>query len=154
MRKIVSLILICMLAIAGMGCGNTKKQTAVCTISDSGYGLEQEMILEAEGDVVHTITQTMSLNLSVYTEEQVAVLSENMEERQEIYESIDGIVYEYEMKDNYIREKIIIDLTDEKTKERLQENQLLVIEGNEDKISLKETVKSLGTGWTVEMKEE
>ena len=151
MKKIIGIVLISVMAMLCVACGS-KEETAICTVVLEESGIEHKMTLDAKGDIVHTMTQVTTVDLSYYTDSHVTALKSSLEQYKEVYDSIKGVKYKAEVKGNNIYERITIDLTKEKTIKALREKELLPIDGSSDKISLKKTVSNLkDQGWHVEV---
>lgn len=153
MKKVLGFVLAGMMLVLCAACGSPKKETGVCTYEQDGYTVK--FILEAENDVVQKITQVSTLDISLYTEDDVALIEESMDEFKQVYAEINGVEYSVEYTDTELAETIVIDASNSETMETLAENDLLPIEGEGTKISLAKTVESLESqGWTAEVTEE
>lgn len=153
MKKFLGVVLAGLLSVACAACGGSKSEAAVCTLEIENVGVVYEMTLEAENDIVHTLTQVTTVNLSAFPEDQIALLDENIEQYEEVYKEYEGTEYSAEVKDNMMYETIVIDLTNTETVDALREAELLPIEGESNGISLEKTMENLESlGWTVEKK--
>ena len=147
MKKLLCVLLSAMMLLAMTACGG-KEQTALLTYDASGVAMEYQ--LEAKGDIVHTITQTSTIDCSVYTDEQIAMIEESVAQYQAQYDAIDGVTYKAEVSGTNFIETIKIDASNEDTLNTLSSLGLLPIEGDSSSVSLEKTVDNLvGQGWVV-----
>ncbi len=152
MKKILGVVLAGLMSLPCVACGGPKMETALCTL-ELDAGVTYEITLEAENDIVQTMTQVTTVSLAEFPEEEVDLLKENISVYQEVYENYKGVEYSSEIKDDVMYETIVIDMTNETTLESLRENDLLPIEGEANKISLEKTIENLESlDWEVEMK--
>lgn len=108
------------------------------------------MNLVAKGDKVTKLTQTSTINVEGYAEEQLEMLDATVESAKEAYGEIEGIEYSVETSDSEYVEKVVIP-TDKDTLQAVVKAGLLPVD-NEDvtELSLEATVSSLEeSGWTV-----
>lgn len=156
MRKVLILAAACISALMLVGCGGGKEQSVTLTTEQSGATMD--MILEAKGDIVQTITQTSTVPLSNYgdveKEEELEVIIEAFEEQaktmEKSYADIDGVEYSYTIENNEFNEEVKMDVSNKDTLEQLTEAGLNPVEGDATKVSLKKTQESLTeAGWTV-----
>lgn len=147
--SIISIFVMTMTVLAG--CGNKQQQTATCTLKDPDSGLINEMILEAEGDTVTKLTQTNTVSLEGWTEEQLAYLDENVKAIEEQYNEIEGTQYTSSVTGTEFKEIIEIAMDNKDTLKAVTEKGLLPVEGSTERISFESTKKNLtDLGWTVE----
>lgn len=155
MKKIISVMLSLYMFCALAACGEPKQETAVCTLTLDQQGIVYEITLEAEDDIVQTLTQVTSVDLSRYDEDQVKTLEASVESYAKVYEAYEKVSYKIERKDQMMYETIVIDATDAETLETLKEAELLPIEGEANHISLDATVKQLeSVDWDVKVTEK
>lgn len=147
MKKILSLILAGMMILSLAACNSSEPQTVTLNIEESG--ILSEYTLEANGDVVHTIRQTTTMDCTGFTEEQFAIIDEAIQEYKALYAEIEGVVYDVAVNETAMVETVSIDVSNEETVAALSEAGLMPVEG-EGAISLEKTVESMvELGWTV-----
>ena len=148
MKKLLCVLLSAMMILTMAACGG-KEQTA--TLTTDANGVSMEYVLEAKGDIVHTITQTSTIDCSIYTEEQIAMIEESVAMYQEQYDQIDGVTYTAGVEGTNFVEKIVIDASSEDTLNTLSAQGLLPIEGDSSSVSLDKTVDNLvSQGWVLQ----
>lgn len=146
-KKLITMFLLVCMALAAVGCGAAKKQTATCTIEQNGAKVQMD--LEAEGDKIVKLTQTSTVPLDGITDEIMEAVDQEIEAAKERFEGIDGVTYSSDKTDTELKEVIVIN-TDKETLKAVTEKGLLPVEGNTDSLSLEATKKSLEkNGWTV-----
>lgn len=151
MKRVISVIAACVMVLGLAACGGKEvKNAAVCKIEQNGA--EIEMVLDAKGDKITKINQTVKISIEGYSEEQVQSLQDMVDQVAETYKEIDGITYEIEQDNTEIAEKISMDVENKDTLKAVIEAGLLPVEGdNVTKLSLKSTKEALEkAGWTVE----
>lgn len=147
MKKIVTFIFMCIFALSFTGCNQAKTEKVTLHIEDSG--VIGQYILEAKDNVVHTITQTTTMDCTGFVEEQFAIIEEAIDEYKGIYETIEGVTYNVEVTETSMVETLIIDATNMETIKSLSSQGLMPVEDG-DFIALDETVESMcADGWTV-----
>lgn len=156
MRKALKLVVVCLSALLLVGCNSGKEQSL--TLTTDAYGETTEVLLEAKGDIVHTMTQTSTLALSDYVdvedEEQVATVIETFEEAAkeegESIRDIEGVDYSYNHDDKEFQRVIKIDTSNSNTLEQLSELNFLSFSGTSSKLSLEKSKENyVNQGWTV-----
>lgn len=150
MKKLFSILIVCTMVLSLAACGGKEPQSATCKIEQNGA--QVTMVLDAEGDKVTKITQTSTLALDSFTDEQKELLKESLNQAAEIYKEIEGVKYTSDVTDTEISETITIN-TDKETLKTVSEKGLLPITGDSDAASLsfsksKESLKD--AGWTIE----
>ncbi len=153
MKKKLCMLLACtaMLGLSACGGNEEVKNAASATIEENGVVMS--MSFDAKGDTVTRITQESTIDLSGYTEDQIAALDEAVASAEGIYADLEGIEYSCEQTDGKFVEKIVIP-TDEETLKTVVEQGILPVD-NEDltQLSLESTLDNLeSSGWTVEQK--
>ena len=147
MKKIVTLVLTCLFVLSFTGCNQAKTEKITLHIEDSG--VIGQYVLEAKDNVVHTITQTTTMDCTGFVEEQFAIIEEAIDEYKGIYDAIDGVTYNVEVTETSMVETLIIDTTNMETIKSLSSQGLMPV-GDGDFIALDETVESMCTdGWIV-----
>ncbi|MGL6201232.1 MAG: DUF1307 domain-containing protein [Lachnospiraceae bacterium] len=156
MRKVFIFVAAYISALMLVGCGGGKEQSVTLTTEQSGATMD--MILEAKGDIVQSITQTSKVPLSNYgnveDEEELAMIIEAAEGQaktiEESYADIEGVEYSYTIENNEFNEEVKMDVSNSETLEQLTEAGLNPVEGDATKVSLKKTQEGLTeAGWTV-----
>lgn len=128
------------------GC-SAKEQTKTMKLEQNNITIE--MVFEAKGDIIHTIKQTTEMPLEGLDEATIDQLKQNIESMETTYAQYEGVDYVSEVGDESFKETITIDTSSEETIKELSEKQLLPIDGESSKLSLKKTVESLSdAGWT------
>ncbi len=145
MKKIFAFFLVACMAFSLTACSE-KEQTVTLIIEDSGvYG---EYTIKAAGDLIHTIEQTTTMDCSGYTEDQLDILQDFIDEYKAIYADIEGVTYDASISETAMVETIKIDVSNEAAVSALTEADLLPLEGEGD-LSFEKTVASMKEqGWT------
>lgn len=148
MKKLLCVLLSVVMLFTMVACGG-KSQTAILTYEQNGVTMKYT--LESKGDIIHTITQTSTIDGSVYTEEQLAVIEDSISQYQALYEQIKGVTYSTDVEGSVFVETIEIDASNETTITTLSSQGLLPIDGSSANISLEKTVKNLvSQGWVLQ----
>ncbi|GEM_PF-3873220 len=151
MKKQLCVLLGCVFILGATACGAEEEIQGAATATMEQNGAVVTMTFDAKGDVVTKITQESVIDLSAYTEEQIAVINENVATAEELYGDMEGIEYSCQESEGQMVEKIVIP-TDEDTLKAAMEQGLLPVD-NEDttQLSLEATIDNLeSAGWTVE----
>lgn len=149
MRRIMCIVLASLMIFALTACGGSEPQTVFLTYEQDGVSMEYQ--LDAVGDIVEKLTQTSSIDCSMYTEEQMQIFEESISDYAAAYENIDGVSYSTEIIGTDLVETISIDATNSDTLDTLSSQGLLPIEGTSSSISLEKTVENLESqGWVVQ----
>ncbi len=153
MKKIVSMILVCIMAMSLMACGGKEvEDAAVCTMEQNGVTIT--MALDAKGDTITKIKQSSTISIEGYSEADVETLQATIDQAAEAYKDIDGVEYSIDQKDTQIVENINMNVGDKDTLKAVVDGELLPVDDkNVTKLSLKATAEALeASGWTVEKK--
>lgn len=148
MKKAAGILLAGCMVVGLAACGGGKEETTTCTLEQNGVVIEMNLV--AKGDKVTKLTQTSTINVEGYAEEQLDMLDATVESAKEAYGEIEGIEYSVETSDSEYVEKVVIP-TDKDTLQAVVKAGLLPVD-NEDvtELSLEATVSSLEeSGWTV-----
>lgn len=152
MKKILSFVLICCMALGLAACGGEEevKDALVCTMEDSG--MTYTMTFDAAGDKITNVTQETVISTEGFSEDQIEQLQAAIDDVAATYAEIEGVEYSTEDGDGEIRETIVIPVADEDVLKTVIDQGLLPVEGeNVTQLSLEETRKGLeASGWTVE----
>ena len=152
MKKLFGVVLAGLLSLGCVACA-PKNETAICTLEVPENGQSYEITLEAERGIIKTLKQSMVLDLSMYKEEEVELVQENIDALEELYEDFKGAEYTGRVEDGFYYDTLIIDLTDAETITAMTEAGRLPIEAKANKTSLDKIVANLKEmGWTVEIK--
>ena len=147
MKKLFTLMLAVVLVFSLAGCKKSDPQKVTLNVEDSG--VLSEYIMEADGDVVHTITQTTTMDCTGFVEEQFNIIDEAVAQYQAIYDAIEGVTYNVEVTETAMIEMLTIDATNKDTLKLLSEQGLMPIESG-DYISLEKTREAMiADGWTL-----
>lgn len=148
MKKILCLLLVLSTTILLVGCKAEKSTTTFTMTAD---GLENEMVLDAEGDKIVKITQKSTMSLEGYTEDQIALMESTIDSQKAVYEAIDGVTFKTDKTDTGITFIATMDVSKKDTLDTLVDQNLLELTGdNKGALSLKATKESLTSGgWTI-----
>lgn len=148
MKKIICTILATIMVLSMVACASEK--TVVMTSEDTASGVSYEVEFEAKGDIIQTVTQKSTIDLSLYSSEQIEAMSAELDRLKTQYEEIDGVTYTAEVTDTMLVETIVIDATSDSTLEEISDAGLLDLEGEANAISLEKTIDSFESmGFTV-----
>ncbi|MEE1315352.1 MAG: DUF1307 domain-containing protein [Faecalimonas sp.] len=149
-KKWICVFTAAMMLFAMTACGATEPETQTVVLAYEQEGTVINYQLDAEGDIVQTLTQTSTLDCSAYTDDQMTAILSSLDQFKDTYADIEGVTYTTNQEGDTIVEKIVIDATNADTLSTLSEQGLLPIDGSASRISLEKTVESLKEqGWTV-----
>lgn len=140
--------LIALLAVAlTLGACGGKKQSVVYTLEQENDGLKMTdtMKLEARGDSVEKMEETISMDMAAFDEDTQKLMVEAYDSLVESYQAVDGVECTGTMTDSVYTIQIAIDTSGD-TVAKLAEQGLLQVEGSTDGISLEKTGQSLEAG--------
>ncbi len=147
MKKYLTFLMVIIIVFSFAACKKSDPQIVTLNIEDSG--VLGTYTLEADGDMVHTIKQTTTMDCTGFVEEQFAIIKEAASEYETIYNTIKGVTYEVEITETSMIENLTIDATNKETLKELSEQGLMPVESG-DYISLEKTVNSMeAEGWVV-----
>lgn len=147
MKKMLSAVLVCAVAVLTVGCGQ-KEQSA--TLYKEQNGIRIESTYDAVGDRVMKITQTTTVSLENYNEDQKKQFESTCEQAEKLYDEVEGTTYQVTMTDSKMVEVLTIDASKPETLQELNEKNLLPIEGNASALSFKKSIENLKSqGWTI-----
>lgn len=147
MKKIMTFLMAVIILLSFAACKKSDPQTVTLNIEDSG--VLGTYTLEADGDMVHTIKQTTTMDCTGFVEEQFTIIKEAASEYETIYNTIKGVTYEVEITETSMVEKLTIDATNKEALKELSDQGLMPVESG-DYISLEKTVNSMeAEGWVV-----
>ena len=153
MKKIVSVVMVLCMTLALAACGG-KEQTVTYRIeqTESGVTVVDTWVLEAKGDTIQKITETNDIDMSTVDEsmqEQVVAMYDAMVE---LYTGIEGVECTGSAGTDTYTLTIVIDATGDAIETLVSKN-LIAIEGNGSKLSLKATVSGLEEGGYTKVEE-
>ncbi len=146
MKKGICLLALLAAALTLGACGE-KKQSAVYTLEEEKEGLKisDSMKLEAKGDHVEEIEETITLDLTAFDEDTQQLMTEAYDSLVESYLAVDGVECSGTTADSIYTIQIDIDTSGD-TVENLSEQGLLRVDGSTDGISFEKTGESLEAG--------
>ena len=150
MKKILPVVLtiLCMLSLVACGGTEETKNSLVLTYDEADI-IHVEMAFDAKEDVVTRITQNTTVDLSKFTEDQIAQLEQAADTSKVQFDKIKGVEYSRERKDNKLLEKIVIP-TDKETLKAVIDAGLLPVEGNAGQLSVSKSKETMTkSGWKV-----
>ncbi|MCI8861257.1 MAG: DUF1307 domain-containing protein [Lachnospiraceae bacterium] len=146
MKKIVSVVMVLCMTLALAACGGKEQTVSYRSEQEQGgQKLVDTMTLEAKGDKIVKITESIEVDMSEFdeaTQEQAAAIYDALVEQ---YAAVEGVECTGSAGTGTYTISITIDATGDAV-EKLAEQDLLAIEGNGSKLSLKATGESLEAG--------
>jgi uncharacterized lipoprotein YehR (DUF1307 family) len=146
MKKIVSVVMVLCMTLALAACGGKEQTVSYRSEQEQGgQKLVDTMTLEAKGDKIVKITESIEVDMSEFDEaaqEQAAAIYDALVEQ---YAAVEGVECTGSAGTGTYTISITIDATGDAV-EKLAEQDLLAIEGNGSKLSLKATGESLEAG--------
>lgn len=146
MKRGRCLIVLLAAALTLGACGG-KKQSVVYTLEQENDGLKMTdtMKLEARGDSVEKMEETINMDMAAFDEDTQKLMVEAYDSLVESYQAVDGVECTGTMTDSVYTIQIAIDTSGD-TVAKLAEQGLLQVEGSTDGISLEKTGQSLEAG--------
>ena len=151
MRKLMCVMLSCMMLLGLTACGGEEevKNAAVGTFEQNGITIT--MSFDAKGDKVTRLTQKYVIPTEGYTEEQLQALREVVDQAAATYDDFESVEYTSEEEEGQMVETIVIPTDEETLKQVVEAGLLPVDDENVTELSLEQTKKNLeDTGWTFE----
>ena len=150
MKKLVCILAMCIFMCGLTACSEEEVQNAA-TATIEQDGMTMKMVFDAKGDVVTKITQETTMDLTGFTEDQIAEVNSAVEAAKENFGGIVGVEYTAEEKGGQLIETIVMP-TDEDTLRVMIDQGILPVDNEElTQLSLDATVENLeSSGWTVE----
>lgn len=142
MKKILCTILASLIFFTFTACGAKPEEKCVILTSEEN-GITIDYQLDALDDTVQKITQTTTIDGSLFTEEQISIITSAADEYRATYKAIEGVTYSLETVDTDLIETITIDTTNSDSLQELNDSGLLPIDGTTDAISLEKTIENL-----------
>ena len=152
MKKITRALSICFALILLVGCG-AKPTSFVATINQAD-GSVSTMHFEGMGDKAQTLTQTTTIDVSSFGEEELSamegLLDDSKAEMQELIGDAKGATHEMFIDGTSLVEIMTIDLTDSTSLDKLSTSGVLPLEGSTSAISMKASKAGLeAAGYTI-----
>lgn len=150
MKKILCAVLVCLMMFTLTACKEEEvKGAGKATIEQDG--VTTTMVFDAEGDTITKVTQTSTMSIEGFSEEQLQMIRDAVADAEASYKEIGSVEYTTEEKDGQFVETIVIP-TDEETLKAVVSAGILPVDGDDvTELSLEQTEKSLGdAGWTIE----
>ena len=146
MKKLTALLLTLSLALSLAACGG-KSRSVTYTMEQENQGLKMTdtMKLEARGDSVEKMEETISMDMAAFDEDTQKLMVEAYDSLVESYQAVDGVECTGTTTDSVYTIQIAIDTSGD-TVAKLAEQGLLQVEGSTDGISLEKTGQSLEAG--------
>ena len=146
MKKIVSVVMVLCMTLALAACGG-KEQTVTYRSEQEQSGLKMvdTMTLDAKGDKVVKITEVIKMDMTGFDEATQEQMNAAYDALAEQYAAVEGVECTGTAGSGTYTISITIDATGDAV-ETLAEQQLLQIEGNGNKLSLKATGEALESG--------
>ena len=146
MKKILSVVMVLCMTLALAACGG-KEQTVSYRSEQEQQGLKMvdTMTLDAKGDKVVKITEVIEMDMTSFDEATQEQMNAAYDALAEQYAAVEGVECTGTAGSGTYTISITIDATGDAV-ETLAEQQLLQIEGNGSKLSLKATGEALEAG--------
>lgn len=149
MKRVASILMMCALMAVLGACGAGKEETATCKIEQEGVAVEVK--IDAVNDIISKWTQTSIIPIGDMSEDDKALIDAVIDQMTETYSAYSAVNYDAQLKDGSFVEVITIDMTNKDDVQGLVDENLLPVQGNASRLSLKQTVNNLkASGWTVE----
>lgn len=142
MKKILCTILASLIFFTFTACGSEPEEKCVIFTSEED-GITIDYQLDALDDTVQKITQTTTIDGSLFTEEQISIIISAADGYRATCKAIEGVTYSFETVDTDLIETITIDTTNSDSLQELNDSGLLYIDGTTDVISLEKTIENL-----------
>ena len=136
MKKLVSVFLIACMAVGLVACGG-KEQSATYTMEQDANGvvIKDTMTLNAKGDKVQQIVETMEVDMSSLDDADAEAMVPMYEAIVESYQTVEGVTASGALTDKVYKIDVTIDTTGDAVSQ-LSELGLMAIEGNAKGFSL------------------
>ncbi len=142
-KKIISIMVALTMTLALAACGG-KEQSATYVMESEldGIIMTDTMKLDAKGDLVQQMTETVELDMTGVDEATQSMLAEQYDMVVDAYNAVEGVECTSESAEGTYSITIVIDATGDAVSE-LAAQGLLQVEGNTDGISLEATGEAL-----------
>lgn len=143
MKKLAALTMTVIMALSLMACGG-KAQSATYTLEQENEGLKMTdtMKLDAKGDTVQKLEETITMDMTSYDEDTQTLLVQAYDTLVESYQAVDGVECTGGAANGVYTIQIAIDATGDAVS-KLAEQGLLQVEGDTNGISFQKTGASL-----------
>lgn len=151
MKKLAALVLMLLLALSVTACGG-RKQSVTYTLEEDTDGLKMtdSMKLDAKGDTVWQMEETITLDMTGFDEDTQALMTKSYDALTESYQAVEGVECTGAVEDGIYTIRIRIDTTGNAVS-KLMDQGLLRLDGDTSTISLEKTAESLeANGYTKE----
>lgn len=147
MKKFLYTALACMMLFAIVGC-QKKEENVTVIMSMSNFDGNHQVQIEAVGKTVKKITQTSSLEVVGYSEDQIREIVADMQSEHEVLEN--GLTFSVEYKDSSIVKTYTLDATNKEAIEAANGYAFFTFAVNTKKITLNKYIEDMkGKGFTV-----
>lgn len=151
MKKFAGVLAAMTLALALTACAKSQSATYTMESTDDTTGLTMTdtMVLEAKGDKVQNVNETINVDASSYDEDTQTVLATAFDEMVAAYQAVDGVTASGEMTDGVYVITIAIDATGDAVSE-LADQGLLELNGEGEGLSFAASCEALeNNGYTL-----
>ena len=143
MKKIICLVLVGIMVLMTVACGSSsvaKEKTEVLYMEEDGT--YDEYKLEAKGDVIHTITNTVKMDVSELSDTDIELVEAELKLQ---YGAIMGVTVDTSSADGELTIVVKMDVTSNTKIKAIVDAELLAVDDveNAESISLSKTVKAL-----------
>ena len=145
MKKIVSVVMVLCMTLALTACGKEQSASYRMETEQGGIAMTDTMALDAKGDKIHTITETITMDLSSLDEATQEERFASCDELVAQYSAVEGVTAEGSSDAGVYTLVVTIDATGNAVTD-LAEANLLQIQGDGSKLSLKATGEALEAG--------
>lgn len=145
MKKLVSVVMVLCMTLALTACGKEQTATYRMETEQAGITMSDTMALDAKGDKIHTITETISMDLSGLDEATQQERFDACDQLVEQYSAVEGVTATGSSDAGVYTMVITIDATGDAVSNLADQN-LLQIQGDGSKLSLKATGDALESG--------
>lgn len=152
MKKLVSVVMVLCLTLALTACGKESTASYRMEQDQGGITMTDTMTLGAKGDKIHTITETIEMDLSSLDEATQEDRFAACDALVEQYNSVEGVEATGSSDAGVYTLVVTIDATGDAV-QSLADLQLLQIQGNGSKLSLKATGEALESGGYTKVEE-
>lgn len=146
MKKLLSVLLIACMTVGLVACGGKEQSaTYTSTMENSGVTIKDTMTLNAKGDKVQEIVETLEVDMTAVSDEDGDAMAAIYDGVVESYQSVEGVTASGSYADKIYTIDITIDATGDAVSE-LSELGLMSIEGSTKGISLKASGAAMEAG--------
>ena len=145
MKKLVSVVMVLCMTLALTAGGKEQSASYRMETEQGGIAMTDTMALDAKGDKIHTITETITMDLSSLDEATQEERFASCDELVAQYSAVEGVTAEGSSDAGVYTLVVTIDATGNAVTD-LAEANLLQIQGDGSKLSLKATGEALEAG--------